>query len=138
MADVNTLKWRIITQFQKRVLNPVTTRLPSQTLLETVGRKSGEPRVTPIGGQRTGNQFRLVSEHGEQSNYIRNIRANNAVRLRLHGMWHTGTATVLPDDDAVARLAQLPRLNSAAVRVVGTDLLTVRVDLVDRETSSLQ
>ncbi|MDV7245192.1 MULTISPECIES: nitroreductase/quinone reductase family protein [Rhodococcus] len=131
MADVNAWKRRIITQFQKRVLNPLTTRLPSQTLLETVGRSSGQPRVTPIGGRRTGNQFWLVAEHGGQSNYIRNIRANNAVRLRLHGTWHTGTATVLPDDDAVARLAQLPRLNSAAVRAVGTDLLTVRIDLTD-------
>jgi hypothetical protein len=53
------------------------------------------------------------------------------VRLRLHGTWYTGTATVLPDDDVVARLAQLPRLNSAAVRAVGTDLLTVRIDLTD-------
>ena len=41
------------------------------------------------------------------------------------------TATLLPDDDARARLAQLPQMNSAAVRAVGTDLLTVRIDLTD-------
>lgn len=118
-------------QFQRHVANPLSTRLSSQTLLETTGRVSGQPRVTPIGGRRQGTEFWLVSEFGERSHYIRNIRANNAVRLRLHGTWHTGTATLLPDDDAVARLAQLPRLNSAAVRAVGTDLLTVRIDLTD-------
>jgi len=51
--------------------------------------------------------------------------------VRIDGQWHTGTANLLPDDDAVARLRTLPRYNSAAVRAMGTDLLTVRVDLAD-------
>ncbi|MFZ2176357.1 MAG: nitroreductase/quinone reductase family protein [Rhodococcus sp. (in: high G+C Gram-positive bacteria)] len=131
MADLNALKRTIITKFQRRILNPISTRLPTQTLLETSGRVSGQPRVTPIGGRMVGSQFWLVSEHGDQSNYIRNIRANNAVRLRIRGTWHTGTATLLPDDDARARLGHLPFMNSAAVRAVGTDLLTVRIDLDD-------
>ncbi|CAG7582739.1 nitroreductase/quinone reductase family protein [Rhodococcus opacus] len=131
MADLDAIKRRIVMQFQRHVANPLSRRLSSQTLLETTGRVSGQPRLTPIGGRRTGTEFWLVSEFGERSNYIRNIRANNAVRLRIHGTWHTGTATLLPDDDARARLAQLPRMNSAAVRAVGTDLLTVRIDLTD-------
>ncbi|KAF0958492.1 nitroreductase/quinone reductase family protein [Rhodococcus sp. T7] len=131
MADLSTIKRRIVTQFQRHVANPLTARLSGQTLLETTGRVSGQPRVTPIGGRRTGTEFWLVSEFGEKSNYIRNIRANNAVRLRIHGRWHTGTATPLPDDDTRVRLAQLPRMNSTAVRAVGTDLLTVRIDLTD-------
>jgi hypothetical protein len=35
----------------------------------------------------------------------------------------------LPDDDPKLRLRSLPRLNSAGVRAMGTDLLTIRVDL---------
>ncbi|GCE36926.1 hypothetical protein Rhow_005926 [Rhodococcus wratislaviensis] len=131
MADLSTIKRRIVMQFQRHVANPLTARLSGQTLLETTGRVSGQPRVTPIGGRKTGTEFWLVSEFGEKSNYIRNIRANNAVRLRLHGRWHTGTATLLPDDDTRARLSQLPGMNSTAVRAVGTDLLTVRIDLTD-------
>lgn len=131
MADLSTIKRRIVMQFQRHVANPLTARLSGQTLLETTGRVSGQPRVTPIGGRKTGTEFWLVSEFGEKSNYIRNIRANNAIRLRLHGRWHTGTATLLPDDDTRARLSQLPRMNSTAVRAVGTDLLTVRIDLTD-------
>ncbi|MBC2639166.1 MULTISPECIES: nitroreductase/quinone reductase family protein [unclassified Rhodococcus (in: high G+C Gram-positive bacteria)] len=131
MPDFDAIKHRIVTQFQRHVANPLTSRLSSQTLLETTGRVSGQPRLTPIGGRRTGTEFFLVSEFGERSNYIRNIRANSAVRLRIHGRWHAGTATLLPDDDARARLAQLPRMNSLAVQAVGTDLLTVRIDLTD-------
>jgi deazaflavin-dependent oxidoreductase (nitroreductase family) len=123
------LKYRLITTFQRRVANPLLRRLPFQTLLETTGRKSGEPRRTPIGGRRVGNEFWLVSEYGEKSQYVRNIQAHNEVRLRLKGRWHTGTAHLLPGDDARARLKTLPRLNSTAVRVVGSGLLTLRVDL---------
>ncbi|GAA5070518.1 nitroreductase family deazaflavin-dependent oxidoreductase [Nocardia iowensis] len=121
----------MVTTLQRRVVNPMQRKVPGQQLLETVGRVSGQPRITPIGGRLVGNQFWLVSEFGNRSQYIRNIKANNRVRLRLHGRWHTGTAHLLPDDDARARLRELPRGNSAVVRLVGTELLTVRIDLDD-------
>lgn len=60
---------------------------------------------------------------------MRNIKANPAVRVRVGGRWRTGTAHLLPDDDPVQRLGNLPRLNSAMVRLMGSDLLTIRVDL---------
>jgi deazaflavin-dependent oxidoreductase (nitroreductase family) len=115
--------------FQKRVANPLMKRNPFQTLLETTGRKSGEPRRTPLGGKVVGNQFWFVSEFGEQSQYVRNIQADPRVRVRLRGKWHSGTAHLEPDDDAQARLRDLPQFNSFGVRTFGTNLLTVRVDL---------
>ncbi|MEJ1200653.1 MULTISPECIES: nitroreductase family deazaflavin-dependent oxidoreductase [unclassified Streptomyces] len=123
-------KYRAVTAVQRR-LNAVLRRLPSQTLLETTGRASGLPRRTPVGGRRVGDSFWLVSEFGERSQYVRNIRADPRVRVRIRGSWHPGTAHLLPDDDPIARLRRLPRFNSLAVRAmgVGTGLLTVRVDL---------
>lgn len=50
--------------------------MPFQTLLETTGRVSGLPRTTPVGGRRAGDAFWLVSEFGERSQYVRNIKAN--------------------------------------------------------------
>jgi deazaflavin-dependent oxidoreductase (nitroreductase family) len=122
---------RITTFFQKRVANPLMRRNPMQTLLETTGRKSGQPRRTPLGGKLVGNQFWLVSEFGEQSQYVRNIQADPRVRLRLRGRWRTGTAHLLPDDDPLARLRELPQMNSFSVRTFGTNLLTLRIDLDD-------
>ncbi|GGT24442.1 hypothetical protein GCM10010254_51060 [Streptomyces chromofuscus] len=55
--------------------------------------------------------------------------------MRLGGRWYEGTAHLLADDDPRARLRALPRVNSAAVRAIGTNLLTVRVDLADRDTA---
>ncbi|MGW1211028.1 nitroreductase/quinone reductase family protein [Streptomyces sp. NPDC002499] len=121
-------KYRKARSFQ-RLLNPVMRRLPLQTVLETTGRTSGLPRPTPVGGRRIGDTFWLVSEFGERSHYIRNIKADPRVRVRIRGRWHTGTAHLMPEDDTTARLRTLPRMNSRSVRAIGAGLLTVRVDL---------
>jgi deazaflavin-dependent oxidoreductase (nitroreductase family) len=105
--------------------------MPAQTLLETTGRTSGLPRRTPVGGRLVDNAFWMVSEFGMKSQYVRNIQANPQVRLRLRGRWRSGTAQLLPEDDAPARLRSLPSMNSAVVRAFGTDLLTLRIDLHD-------
>ncbi|AZQ35456.1 nitroreductase family deazaflavin-dependent oxidoreductase [Streptomyces cyaneochromogenes] len=131
MSRLADLRFRAATTFQRHVGNPVLRRLPLQTVLETTGRVSGRPRQTPVGGRRVGDSFWLVSEFGEKSQYVRNIKADPRVRVRLRGRWHNGTAQLLPDDDPVARLRGLPRLNSAGVRAFGTHLLTIRVDLTD-------
>ncbi|MGW2637424.1 nitroreductase family deazaflavin-dependent oxidoreductase [Streptomyces sp. NPDC001348] len=128
MSRLADLRFRAATAFQRHLANPVTRRLPLQTLLETTGRVSGLPRRTPVGGRRVGDSFWLVSEFGERSQYVRNIQADPRVRVRIGGRWHHGTAHLLPDDDPVARLRALPRGNSAAVRMLGTQLLTIRVD----------
>lgn len=128
MPNFNDLKRRVVHAAQRHVVNPLGRQLPV-TMLETIGRKSGQPRHTAVGGRVIDNAFWLVSEHGEHADFVRNIKANPAVRVRIDGQWHTGRAHLLPDDDPVARLRQLPQLNSAVVRVMGTDLLSVRVDL---------
>jgi deazaflavin-dependent oxidoreductase (nitroreductase family) len=122
-------KRRRVSFFHRRVANPITRRLPTQILLETAGRVSGQPRRVPIGGRLDGDSFWLVSDHGAASDYVRNIKANNRVRVRIRGRWRAGTAALLPGDDPNVRLAALPRFNSSMVRALGTELLTVRIDL---------
>lgn len=125
------LRDRVTKLFQKNVANRVMRHLPFQTLLETTGRKTGQPRRTPLGGRRVGNEFWFVSEFGDNSQYVKNIRANPAVRVRLNGKWHKGIAHIIADDDPHERLRSLPQFNSFGVRTFGTNLLTIRVDLED-------
>ncbi|AQU66012.1 nitroreductase/quinone reductase family protein [Streptomyces niveus] len=131
MSRYHEIKHRVVTTFQRRVANPLSSRMPGQILLETTGRTSGLPRRTPVGGSRVGQEFWLVSEYGDKSQYVRNILADPRVRVRIKGTWHTGTAHPMPEDDPRARLRKLPTGNSAVVRLMGTNLLTVRVDLAD-------
>lgn len=127
-------KQAVVNVFQRYVANPVVKlvagRVPgAPVLLETTGRRSGLPRRNPVGGRLVGASFWLVSEHGHRSQYVKNLVAEPRVRLMMRGRWRTGTAHVLADDDPYARLRELPRGNSAAVRALGTSLLTVRIDL---------
>ena len=140
------MKHRIVHALQKYFLNPPIKALlalgvapPGYALLETIGRKSGKPRRTPVGNGRVGNEFWIVAEHGTKAGYIRNIESNPQVRVKLRdglrGRWYIGKAQVLPKDDARERqrwlVAKLPGAsgNAAAVRLFGTQLLTVRIEL---------
>lgn len=103
---------------------------PAFALLETVGRRTGRPRQTPVGNGLRGETFWLVAAHGDQADYVRNLRANPRVRVKVRGVWRTGTASVLDADDPVARGRTLPyRWDAAIGRAMATTPLTVRIDL---------
>jgi deazaflavin-dependent oxidoreductase (nitroreductase family) len=119
-----------------RIVNPVVRRLHrigitgGTALLETTGRKTHQPRQTPVGNGLRGNEFWIVTEHGHHSSYVKNIEANPRVRVKVGRTWFEGTAHILEDDDPIARLRWLHRpANDTALRLVGTEHLVVRVDL---------
>jgi deazaflavin-dependent oxidoreductase (nitroreductase family) len=119
-----------------RVVNPLVRPLlergliPGTALLETRGRKTGEPRRTPVGDGLRGEQFWIVTEHGWAAHYVKNIEADPRVRVKVGRRWRAGTAHILPGDDADARLRWLGRpLNDTVLKAVGTEQLTIRVDL---------
>lgn len=136
-------KFRVVRAIQRRLVNPVVRgvldrgwRIPGYALLETTGRTSGLPRRTPVGDGLDGDVFWIVAEHGQRADYVRNLEADPRVRVLVRGRWRSGTAVPLPGDDPRERQRILGRhrlgrrLNDLAVRAAGTDLLTVRVDLL--------
>lgn len=144
-----SLKGRIVRVFQKYVLNPPVRLLllmgvppVGYALLETTGRLSGKPRCTPVGDGLVGDTFWVVAEHGCRAGYVRNLQADPNVRVKVrHGLrpvWREGVAHVLETDDPHARQRELSRwhplraLTAAFVRVLGSELLTVRIDLAPR------
>ena len=142
------MKHQIIHALQKYILNPPIKMLfaigivpPGYALLETTGCKTGKPRRTPVGDARVGKRLWIVAEHGMKAGYVRNLVRHPRVRVKLRkglgARWYTGTAHVLPDDDPRERQRWLAGqvtsslANSVAVRLFGTELLTVRIDLDD-------
>jgi deazaflavin-dependent oxidoreductase (nitroreductase family) len=105
-------------------------------LIETVGRRTGRRRRTPVGNGLDGEIFWLVSEHGNRSAYVKNLTADPHVRVKVGKRWHIGTATPLPRDDAWARRAELARRNGLSgwidwriFRGSATKPMTIRIDL---------
>ena len=131
-------KRRVTTVLGRYLVNPPAKVLagrrlwPFHAVLETKGRRTGQPRQTPVGNGLDGDTFWIVAEHGRRAGYVRNIEADPRVRVNVGGRWRAGTAHLLPDDDPRERQRSLQRLNSFFVRSAGTDLLTVRIDLDTR------
>ena len=126
-------KRRITNAAARYVANPIVERVagfvPWWALLETTGRTSGKPRRNPVGNGLRGDTFWIVADHGHDAQYVKNIKANPRVRVRVEGRWRSGTAHVMPDDDPLERQKKLRPVNAAIVRAMGTNLLTVRIDL---------
>jgi deazaflavin-dependent oxidoreductase (nitroreductase family) len=92
---------------------------PSVVILETTGRRSGEPRRVPVTRRVEGNTVWIVTEHGRKAGYVRNIEANPSVRVRVGRRWRPGRAEILGPASSVP----------AMVKLMGTDHLTIRVVL---------
>ena len=130
-------KRRVSKWVTAKLVNPIVRPLlerglfpSSQALLETTGRRSGLPRRVPVGNGLRGDRFWVVTEHGWAADYVRNIQKDPRVRVKVGPRWYTGTAHLLPEDDPRERLRWLRRpVNDSLLRMVGTEQLTVRIDL---------
>ena len=136
MASGGATKRRVMRFTTNRLVNPFVRALhragvPTGTaLLETTGRRTREPRRTPVGNGLRGEHFWIVTEHGRHSSYVKNIVANPRVRVKVGRTWFSGTAHILEDDDPYERIRWLGRpINDSALRAVGTEHLVIRVDL---------
>ena len=62
--------------------------------LTTTGRRSGQPREIEIWFTRHESRYYLIAEHGDQANWVQNLRANPQVRARVEGSTFDATARV--------------------------------------------
>ena len=119
-------KRRASTFLSAKVFNPLVLAaaragLPTPTvvILETTGRRSGQPRRVPVTRMVEGDTVWIVTEHGRRAGYVLNIEADQRVRVRVGRRWRSGRARIAGPASAVP----------AMVRVMGTDHLRIRVDL---------
>jgi deazaflavin-dependent oxidoreductase (nitroreductase family) len=128
---------------ERRLINPAIRALldlgvapRAYALLETTGRRTGLARHTPVGNGLRGDIFWLVTQHGERAAYVKNLIADPRVGVKIRRRWRSGRATVVPDDDGLARRRELDRANGLVGRLDGivfragaTNVTTVRIDL---------
>jgi deazaflavin-dependent oxidoreductase (nitroreductase family) len=74
--------------------------------LTTIGRRSGRPREIEIWFTEAAGRFYLIAEHGEDAAWVRNLRAEPRVAVRLGVKRFTAMARVVDADTTVWRAAQ--------------------------------
>ncbi|MEV6276173.1 nitroreductase family deazaflavin-dependent oxidoreductase [Nocardia sp. NPDC051832] len=116
-----------------RALSRVGVRTTLATEIETIGRKSGQPRRVPVSVLFDDDGAWIICQHGMRSGWGLNIAANPKVVVRQGDRWRTGVAEFLPDDDVVARAATfaphpaLAPFTRSMFAVLETAPVTVRV-----------
>ena len=123
-------------------LNPMVRGLfrigvtpPGMALVETIGRKSGARRHTPVVCKAEGDTLWLIAQHGRHAGWVVNFEANPTVRVRLGRAWREGTAELLVDDDVKARVATFAgtamgrALTAGMFRALESQPATVRISL---------
>jgi hypothetical protein len=123
--------------FTNRVVNPVMIALithglgpPTYAVVETTGRKTARKRLVPV-GEKASYVHTSAPTPGSGSSRARPGCTTGCAR------WRTGTAHLMPDDDANARHSLLGRgrplyrLDGIILRSLadGGDMLTIRIDL---------
>lgn len=112
-----------------RLLNPVMRPLagvaPWWVLVETVGRRTGKTRRTPLAvGRRDTTGMWVIAVHGRRSGWVLNAEAAETVRYRHRLRW-TDASTLVHDwdEDAVAQMSAYAR---SGPRVTADDPLLVQ------------
>jgi deazaflavin-dependent oxidoreductase (nitroreductase family) len=146
---------RALLRLQNRVINrPLVALLriglspPTYALLETTGRRTGLPRRLPVANGLQGDTFWLIAGLADRAQHVANIKADRRVRIKARPArlrdgwrmrWRSGTAELMPEDDARQRHRRLGagrpgyRLDGVLLRALArlerSDMLTVRIDL---------
>lgn len=76
-------------------------------LLTTIGRKSGNKRVTPLQYELIGADYYLGAVRGLQADWVRNIQSNPQVEIRVGAECFQGVAEVITDPSKFADLMEV-------------------------------
>jgi deazaflavin-dependent oxidoreductase (nitroreductase family) len=105
--------------------------LRHHAVLEITGRRTGRSRRTVVGiARQPDSVLWIVAEHGRRAGYVRNLDAEPNVRIHLGRRWQRGAARLVDNDNIDARLQHFTPRHVNVIRRFGTELATVRVDLV--------
>jgi deazaflavin-dependent oxidoreductase (nitroreductase family) len=108
---------------------------PGMALVETIGRRTGAVRHTPVACAPDGDTLWLIAQHGRHAGWVRNFEESPTVRVRLGRNWRTGTAELVPDDDVKARIGTFSStriggmITAASFRALESQPVTVRIQL---------
>ena len=104
-------------------------------LLETIGRKSGLPRVTPLQYDEIDGMIYVASARGVKADWYQNLVVNPTVNLTIGSRQFQGYADPMTDPSEVAdflelRLQRHPKLIGTILRIQGLGPTPTREQLL--------
>ncbi len=101
-----SLVWRIMRRLNRQMATRVIGRGRGPRgvvlLLTTVGRKSGQPRVTPLQFEEDNGVIYVAAARGPHADWFRNIQANPHVKVQIADRVLAGLAEPIVDPARIA------------------------------------
>ena len=103
-------------------------------VLTTVGRKSGQPRLTPLQYEELDGIYYVASARGDGADWYRNLMACPRVEVQVGGKHFSSTAEPMTEPDQIADFLQLrlerhPHFMGTMLRLEGLPAKYTRADL---------
>ena len=119
------LFWRLVNP----VMRPLAGVAPWWLLVETVGRRTGKVRRTPLAvGRRDATGLWVIAVHGRRSDWVLNAEGADTIRYRHRLRWVVARTTVHAwDQDSVAAMSAYAR---SGPRLTADDPLLVHFEAV--------
>lgn len=129
---MKTLNARMVANY-KRGFGPTRMVL----LLTTTGRKSGQPRITPLQFEKVDSTYYVGSARGKEADWYKNICVNPKVHVQQHKLEFDALAEPITDSARIADFLELRlRRHPLVVRLIMHlfDRLPLRYKRADLES----
>ena len=83
------------------MLNPLTGYI---MVLQTIGRKSGKARLTPLNYALADGYIYCIAGFGSETHWLANLKANPAVEVRVAGTALRGSAEIVTEGEEAQRI----------------------------------
>jgi deazaflavin-dependent oxidoreductase (nitroreductase family) len=127
--------WRWMKALNRSLTANFGAKTPEFVLvLTTTGRKSGQPRQTPLQYEEVEGNYLVASARGAQADWYRNLLADPNVTVQVKGRTFNGSAEPVTDPAKIAdffqlRLARRPRMMRLLLRAEGLPANFTRAQL---------
>jgi deazaflavin-dependent oxidoreductase (nitroreductase family) len=136
-AHAPSLAWRIMRRLNHRVARNYRHGIgPARVvlLLTTTGRKTGQPRQTPLQYELVDGKYYLGSARGSQADWFRNLEADPYVQVQIRQQKFSARAEAITDPAQIAdflaeRMHRHPIFIGLLLRLEGLPLRYSRADL---------
>jgi F420H(2)-dependent quinone reductase len=106
-----SIVWRVMRQLNRRIATQALGRGRGPRgvvlLLTTIGRKSGQPRVTPLQYEEDQGVIYVSAARGSHADWFCNIQANPRVKMQIADRVCEGLAEPIVDPARIADFLQL-------------------------------
>jgi deazaflavin-dependent oxidoreductase (nitroreductase family) len=131
--------WRVISRLNRRLVSgygPKSKASKRVLVLTTIGRKSGQPRSTPLQFEEVDGIFYVASARGSKADWYRNLIVNPQVEVRVKDKNFQTRAELIAEPGKIAdflelRLKRHPHFMGVLLCMEGLPSKFSRTDLVE-------